>query len=152
MGKVITFQTCGMVLDALYHNALRDKASQKSVCELAKDCGVSRNTIHAIRDILINLKIIIKEGTSRAQRMYWHPDKCGLNEKMSRNVYNIYTGNKKTRTIRRTKKAVKVEQPRLSIESVIAFLVKNGYTGTITKQENKYTTTTINLSNYDHRN
>lgn len=152
MSKVITFQTCGVVLDALYHNALRDKTSQKSIQALAKDCGVSIATIYAFRDILINLKILIKEGVSRSQRIYWHPDKCAINDNMARNVYNIYTGGKKKRTIRKAKKAIKVEQPKLSLDTVLSFLVNNGYTGTIIKQENKYTTTTIDLSNYDRRN
>ena len=78
MSRVITYQMCGMVLDALYHNARKDPKDQKSIVQIAQDCNISRGTVHALRDILINLKILIKEGTSRGQRIYWHPDKCGL--------------------------------------------------------------------------
>lgn len=135
-----------MVLDALYHNALKDRKDQKSMDRLAKDCGVSINTLFAFRDILINLKILIKEGTSRAQRIYWHPDKAGLNEQMSRNVYNIYVGDKRKREIKPKKTVVKpVVQHEMSIETAILVLVEQGYTGIITRQPNIYTTETIDL-------
>lgn len=147
MAKVITFQVCGMVLDALYHNAQKDHKDQKSMDQLAKDCGVSINTLFAFRDILINLKILIKEGTSRAQRIYWHPDKVGLNEAMSRNVYNIYVGNKRKREIKPKQAVVKpVVKHEMSIETAILFLVENGFTGTLERHLNAYTTETIDLS------
>lgn len=147
MSKVITYQMCGMVLDALYHNAQKDRKDQKSMDKLAKDCGVSINTLFAFRDILINLKILIKEGTSRAQRVYWHPDKAGLNEAMLRNVYNIYVGDKRKREVKPRKVVVKpVIQHEMSIETAILFLVEQGYTGIITRQPNIYTTETIDLS------
>ena len=72
MSKVITFQTCGVVLDALYHNDLRDKTSKKSIQAIAKDCGVSIATICAFRDTLINIKILIKEGLSLFLGTYFH--------------------------------------------------------------------------------
>lgn len=147
MSKVITFQVCGMVLDALYHNAQKDRKDQKSMDQLAKDCGVSINTLFAFRDILVNLKILIKEGTSRAQRIYWHPDKAGLNEAMSRNVYNIYVGNKRKREVKPKKAIVKpVVKHEMSIETAILFLVENGFTGILERNPNAYTTETIDLS------
>lgn len=145
MSKVITFQVCGMVLDALYHNAQKDRKDQKSMDQLAKDCKVSTRTLFALRDILINLKILIKEGTSRGQRIYWHPDKCGLNEAMLRNVYNIYIGDKRKREVRKVKVVVKQES-KMSVDTAILFLVENGFTGILERHPNAYTTETIDLS------
>lgn len=151
MSKVITFQVCGMVLDALYHNAQKDRKDQKSMDKLAKDCGVSINTLFTFRDILINLKILIKEGTSRAQRIYWHPDKVGLNEAMLRNVYNIYVGDKRKREIKKVNKKAVVKQvvvtnTEMSIETAILYLVEQGFSGTLSRQPNAYTIETLDLS------
>ena len=153
MSRVITYQICGMVLDALYHNAQKDRKDQKSMDKLAKDCGVSINTLFAFRDILINLKILIKEGTSRAQRIYWHPDKVGLNEAMLRNVYNIYVGDKRKREIKKSKnKKAVVKQvavtnnTEMSIETAILYLVEQGFTGILSRQLNAYTIETLDLS------
>ena len=145
MSKVITFQVCGMVLDALYHNARKDRKDQKSMDQLAKDCNVSARTLFALRDILINLKILIKEGTSRGQRIYWHPDKCGLNEAMLRNVYNIYIGDKRKREVKKVKVVVKQES-KMSVDTAILFLVENGFKGILERHPNAYTTETIDLS------
>ena len=145
MSKVITFQVCGMVLDALYHNARKDRKDQKSMDQLAKDCNVSARTLFALRDILINLKILIKEGTSRGQRIYWHPDKCGLNEAMLRNVYNIYIGDKRKKEVKKVKVVVKQES-KMSVETAILFLVENGFKGILERHPNAYTTETIDLS------
>ena len=138
-----------MVLDALYHNAQKDRKDQKSMDKLAKDCGVSINTLFAFRDILISLKILIKEGTSRAQRIYWHPDKAGLNEAMLRNVYNIYVGDKRKREIKPRKTVVKPvvqHMDKMSIETAILFLVESGFKGILERHPNAYTTETIDLS------
>ena len=145
MSKVITFQVCGMVLDALYHNARKDRKDQKSMDQLAKDCNVSARTLCALRDILINLKILIKEGTSRGQRIYWHPDKCGLNEAMLRNVYNIYIGDRRKREVKKVKVVVKQES-KMSVDTAILFLVENGFKGILERHLNAYTTETIDLS------
>lgn len=147
MSRVITYQMCGMVLDALYHNAKKDPKDQKSIVQIAQDCNIGRGTVNALRDILINLKILIKEGTSRAQRIYWHPDKCGLNDAMLRNVFNIYVGDKKTRCVKRVKPVEKpvIHEEKMSIETAILFLVEQGYTGIITRQPNIYTIETIDL-------
>lgn len=145
MSKVITFQVCGMVLDALYHNARKDRKDQKSMDQLAKDCNVSARTLFALRDILINLKILIKEGTSRGQRIYWHPDKCGLNEAMLRNVYNIYIGDKRKKEVKKVKVVVKQES-KISVDTAILFLVENGFKGILERHPNAYTTETIDLS------
>ena len=145
MSKVITFQVCGMVLDALYHNAQKDRKDQKSMDQLAKDCNVSARTLFALRDILINLKILIKEGTSRGQRIYWHPDKCGLNEAMLRNVYNIYIGDKRKKEVKKVKVVVKQES-KMSVDTAILFLIENGFKGILERHPNAYTTETIDLS------
>ena len=145
MSRVITFQVCGMVLDALYHNARKDRKAQKSMDQLAKDCNVSARTLFALRDILINLKILIKEGASRGQRIYWHPDKCGLNEAMLRNVYNIYIGDKRKKEVKKVKVVVKQES-KMSVDTAILFLIENGFKGILERHPNAYTTETIDLS------
>lgn len=144
MSKVITYQICGLVLDALYHNTQKDPKDQKSMRQVAKDCGVSLATLFAFRDILIDLKIIIKEGNRSGQKIYWHPDKAGLNEKMSRNVYNIYVGDRRKKIIKPKKQVVKSIE--LSIETAILFLVENRFTGQLVRQINPYTTETVDLS------
>lgn len=144
MSRVITYQICGLVLDALYHNTQKDPKDQKSMRQVAKDCGVSLATLFAFRDILIDLKIIIKEGNRSGQKIYWHPDKAGLNEKMSRNVYNIYVGDRRKKIIKPKKQVVKSIE--LSIETAILFLVENRFTGQLVRQINPYTTETVDLS------
>ena len=146
MSKVITYQICGVVLDALYHNTQKDPKDQKSMRQVAKDCGVSLATLFAFRDILVDLKIIIKEGNRAGQKIYWHPDKVGLNEQMSRNVYNIYVGDKRKKTIKPKKQVVKSTKIELSIETAILFLVENGFTGQLTRHPNPYTTEIVDLA------
>jgi deoxyxylulose-5-phosphate synthase len=95
----------------------------------------------------VDLKIIIKEGNRASQKIYWHPDKAGLNEQMSRNVYNIYVGDKRKKIIKPKKQNVKiVKTTELSIETAILFLVENGFTGQLTRHPNPYTTETVDLS------
>ena len=149
MSRCISYQMCDMMLNALYRNAQKDRKDQKSVDKLAKDCGVSINTLFAFRDILVNLKILIKEGTSRAQIVSWHPGKCGPNEAMLRHVYKLYVNNKRKRKTKPRKAVVKpVTQhvDKMSIETAILFLVEQGYTGIISRQTNVYTNETIDLS------
>lgn len=127
MGKVITFQHCGMMLDALYHNACKDKLRQKSINVLSKECNVSVISMTKLRDVLISMKLLIKEGNNRGQRIYWHPDKSLPNPAMQRCIYQEY--------IRDAKKQDRVSEHksrgRVSLESALRALVQLGYTGVI---------------------
>lgn len=127
MSKIITFQHCGMMVDSLYHNACKDKLRQKSINMLSKECNVSVTSMTKLRDILISMKLIIKEGNNRGQRIYWHPDKSSPNPAMQRCIYQEY--------IRDTKKQDRIgenkSRGRVSLESALRALVQLGYTGVI---------------------
>ena len=130
MSKVITFQHCGMMLDALYRNACKDKLRQKSIAQLSKDCEVSVTSMTKLRDILISMKLIIKEGNNRGQTIYWHLDKSAPNPHMAQQVYSRYIADAKVR--------IKEAKPkgRVSLDSALKTLVQLGFTGEIRRTTN----------------
>lgn len=145
MGKVITFQVCGIVLDALYHNSLKEnRVDQKSIATLAKECSVSVNTIRAFRDILIKNKLMFVEGNARTQITLWNKSKSALNPAMQKFIYEQYVGNEKRKV--KLKVDTTKKSSRISLDSALQFLVKHGFTGTIRRQINQYTTEYIDLS------
>lgn len=146
MGKVITYQICGMVLDALYHNSLKEnKVDQKSIATLAKECSVSVNTISAFRNILIKNKLMFTEGNGRSQITLWNKSKSALNPAMQKFIYEQYVGNEKRKVKLKVDTTTK-KSSRISLDSALQFLVKHGFTGTIRRQTNHYTTECIDLS------
>lgn len=146
MGKVITFQVCGIVLDALYHNSLKEnRVDQKSIATLAKECSVSVNTIRAFRDILIKNKLMFVEGNARTQITLWNKSKSALNPAMQKFIYEQYVGNEKRKVKLKVDTTTK-KSSRISLDSALQFLVKHGFTGTIRRQTNQYTTECIDLS------
>lgn len=122
-----------MMLDALYRNACKDKLRQRSLTQLSKDCEVSVISMTKLRDILIDMKILLKEGNNRAQRIFWHPDKSAPNPHMAQQIYNRYIADAKVR--------IKETRPkgRVSLDSALKALVQLGFTGEIRR--------TINISN-----
>ena len=130
MSKVITFQHCGMMLDALYRNACKDKLRQRSLAQLSKDCEVSVISMTKLRDILIDMKLLVKEGNNRAQRIFWHPDKSAPNPHMAQQVYSVYITDAKVR--------IKESKPkgRVSLDSALRALVQLGFTGEIRRTTN----------------
>ena len=127
MSKVITFQRCGMMLDALYHNALKEKTRQRSLSELAKDCETSIGPMTRMRDILIDLKLLIKEGNARGQKIYWHPDKVGMNHHLQQKVYSEYIRDAKSHG----KVGTTTHRGRVSLDAALKVLVQLGFTGEI---------------------
>lgn len=127
MSKVITFQRCGMMLDALYHNALKENTRQRSLAQLSKDCEVSVTSMTRLRDILIELKLIIKEGNARGQKIYWHPDKCGMNHHLQQKVYSEYIRDAKSHS----KVGTTTHRGRVSLDAALKVLVQLGFTGEI---------------------
>jgi hypothetical protein len=146
MSKVISLQVCGIVLDELYHNACKSSVDQVSTEKIAKKCEVAIKTILAFRNILISRKLLIVTGKGRGTKTEWNKSYSAMNPEMAKSIYKEYIGEER----KTLKLKVKTSKPKaeLTLESVLSFLTKNGYTGTISKQVNSYTVETITLSNY----
>ena len=146
MSKVITLQICGIVLDELYHNAIKSSIDQISTDKIAKKCEVAIKTVLAFRNILISRKLLIVTGKGRGTKTEWNKLYSAMNPAMAKSIYKEYIGEER----KTLKLKVKTSKPKaeLTLESVLSFLTKNGYTGTISKQVNSYTVETITLSNY----
>ena len=116
-----------MMLDALYRNACKDRLRQKSIAQLSKDCDVCVTSMTKLRDILIDCKLLIKEGYNRGQKIYWHPDKSSPNLSMQQEIYKLY--------IRDAKSADRVSgkqhRGRVSLDAALRSLVQLGFTGEI---------------------
>ena len=126
----LCFQAVEIILDAIYQNTQRDKFSQLSGIQLAKHCEVSINTFRKVESILIDRKLLCKEGTTRNMRMYWNPGRALPNPAMARDVYKEYT-----KDARHSDK-IRVKQKRsasTSLESALRTLVKLDYTGVISR-------------------
>lgn len=122
-------ELCSVYIDALYHNAIKSSIDQKSMRELAQLCKCSIITLTKVRDILIEMKLLIKEGTLRSQRTYWNLGKATPNADMAREVYRRYISKDDSPNVK-----VKVRQRKsssTSLESALKTLVKLGFTGEI---------------------
>ena len=128
--KRLSLQSVEIIIDAIYHNTKRDKFSQLSGAQLAKDCEVGINTYRRVESILIERKLLIREGATRGMKMYWHPNRSNPNPAMARDVFKEYT-----KDARHSEK-VRVKQKRsasTSLESALRTLVKLDYTGVISR-------------------
>lgn len=144
MGKVITLQVCGIVLDELYHNACKSSVDQVSMDELRKRCKVSINTLASFKNILISRKLLLVDGKGRGVKYSWNPQRAQLNPAMQKSVYEEYIGNER-RTVKLKVNTTK-KSSRISLDSALQFLVRHGFTGTISRETNHYTTECIDLS------
>ena len=146
MSKVITLQVCGIVLDELYHNAIKSSVDQISTDKIAKKCEVAVKTVLAFRNILINRKLLIVTGKGRGTRTEWNKSYSAMNPAMAKSIYKEYLGDEK----KTLKLKVKVSKPKaeLTLESVLKYLSTHNYTGTLTRKVNEYTTEYIDLSMY----
>lgn len=146
MSKVITLQVCGIVLDELYHNAIKFPVDQISVDKIAKKCEVAVKTVLAFRNILINRKLLLVTGKGRGTKTEWNLSRSGMNPHMAESIYKEYLGDEK-KTI---KLKVKTSSPKveLSLDTVLKYLSTHNYTGTLTRKVNEYTTESIDLSMY----
>lgn len=146
MSKVITLQVCGIVLDELYHNAIKFPVDQISVDKIAKKCEVAVKTVLAFRNILINRKLLLVTGKSRGTKTEWNLSRSGMNPHMAESIYKEYLSDEK-KTI---KLKVKTSSPKvgLSLDTVLKYLSNHNYTGIITRKVNEYTTESIDISMY----
>lgn len=146
MSKVITLQVCGIVLDELYHNAIKSSVDQISTEKIAKKCEVAIKTILAFRNILISRKLLIVTGKGRGTKTEWNKLYSALNLHMAGSIYKEYLGEEK----KTLKLKVKTSKPKmeLTLDAVLKYLSTHNYTGTLTRKVNEYTTECIDISMY----
>ena len=146
MSKVITLQVCGIVLDELYHNAIKSSVDQISTDKIAKKCEVAVKTVLAFRNILINRKLLIVTGKGRGTKTEWNNSYSALNPVMAKSIYKEYLGEEK----KTLKLKVKTSKPKveLTIDTILKYLSTHNYTGTLTRKVNEYTTECIDIGMY----
>ena len=124
--QMVAIQNIGIIIDAIYHNYSKSKMDQKSIANLAKDCDVTVAVLTKVRNILIDMKLLVVEGERRSQVCWWNANKCKPNEVLLREVYKKYVSHIKSR--------VKVEnKKRSTLEGALETLIKLGYEGVIKK-------------------
>jgi hypothetical protein len=146
MSKIITLQVCGIVLDELYHNAIKYPMDQISTEKIAKKCEVAVKTVLAFRNILISRKCLIVTGAGRGTKTEWNKSYSAMNPEMAKSIYKEYIGEEK----KTLKLKVKISKPKteITLESVLKYLSTHNYTGTLTRKVNEYTTESIDISMY----
>jgi hypothetical protein len=111
--------------------------------ELRKRCKVSINTLASFKNILIDRKLLLVNGKGRGISYSWNPQRSAMNYAMQKSIYDEYLGSEKRKLkVNTTPK----KSSRVSLETALRVLVKNGFTGTIRRQTNHYTTECIDLS------
>lgn len=73
------------------------------------------------------MHLIIKEGQTAGQKIYWNPEKSTPNPTMLQEIYRIYAKDRKSK-VRVSKKPGKI-----SLEAALRTLVKMGFAGVIEK-------------------
>lgn len=146
MSKIITIQICGIVLDELYHNAIKPSVDQISTDKIAKKCEVAIKTVLAFRNILISRKCLIVTGAGRGTRTEWNKSYSVMNPEMAKSIYKEYLGDEK----KTLKLKVKTSKPKmeLTLDTILKYLSTHNYIGTLTRKVNEYTTEYIDLSMY----
>ena len=146
MSKVITLQVCGIVLDELYHNAIKSSVDQISTEKIAKKCEVAIKTILAFRNILISRKCLIVTGAGRGTKTEWNKSYSAMNPEMAKSIYKEYIGEER----KTLKLKVKASKPKVEItlDTVLKYLSTHNYTGTLTRKVNEYITECIDISMY----
>lgn len=146
MSKVITLQVCGIVLDELYHNAIKYPMDQISTEKIAKKCEVAIKTVLTFRNILISRKLLIVTGKGRGTKTEWNKLYSAMNPEMAKSIYKEYLGEEK----KTLKLKVKTSKPKaeLTLDAVLKYLSIHNYTGIITRKVNEYTTESIDISMY----
>lgn len=146
MSKIITIQICGIVLDELYHNAIKLSVDQISTEKIAKKCEVAIKTVLAFRNILINRKLLIVTGKGRGTKTEWNKLYSAMNPAMAKSIYKEYLGEER----KTLKLKVKTSKPKteLTLDVVLKYLSTHNYTGTLTRKVNEYTTESIDISMY----
>lgn len=146
MSKVITLQICGIVLDELYHNAIKPSVDQISTEKIAKKCEVAIKTVLAFRNILISRKLLIVTGKGRGTKTEWNKSYSAMNPAMAKSIYKEYIGEER-KTLKLKVKTSK-SKAELTLDTVLKYLSTHNYTGTLTRKVNEYTTECIDISMY----
>lgn len=146
MSKVITLQVCGIVLDELYHNAIKSSVDQISTELIAKRCEVSIKTVFAFRNILISRKLLIVTGKGRGTKTEWNKLYSAMNPEMAKSIYKEYLGEER-KTLKLKVKTSK-SKAELTLDTVLKYLSTHNYTGTLTRKVNEYITECIDISMY----
>lgn len=146
MSKVITLQICGIVLDELYHNAIKYPMDQISTDLIAKRCEVSVKIVLAFRNILISRKLLIVTGKGRGTKTEWNKLYSAMNPEMAKSIYKEYLGEER----KTLKLKVKTSKPKaeLTLDAVLKYLSTHNYTGTLIRKVNEYTTEHIDIGMY----
>lgn len=146
MSKVITLQMSGIVLDELYHNAIKSSVDQISTDKIAKKCEVAVKTVLAFRNILISRKLLIVTGKGRGTKTEWNKSYSAMNPEMAKSIYKEYLGEER----KTLKFKVKTPKPKaeLTLESVLKYLSTHNYTGTLTRKVNEYITEHVDIGMY----
>jgi hypothetical protein len=146
MSKVITLQMSGIVLDELYHNAIKYPMDQISTDKIAKKCEVAIKTVLAFRNILISRKLLIVTGKGRGTRTEWNKLYSAMNPEMAKSIYREYICEER----KTLKLKVKTSKPKteLTLDTVLKYLSTHNYTGTLTRKVNEYTTEHVDISMY----
>jgi hypothetical protein len=113
--------------------------------ELRKRCKVSINTLIAFKNILIDRKLLLVNGKGRGISYSWNPQRSAMNYVMQKSIYDEYLGSEKRKVKLKVNTAPR-KSSRVSLETALRVLVKNGFIGTIRRQTNHYTTECIDLS------
>lgn len=146
MSKVITLQVCGIVLDELYHNAIKSSVDQISTDKIAKKCEVTVKIVLAFRNILISRKLLIVTGKGRGTKTEWNKLYSAMNPEMAKSIYKEYLGEER----KTLKLKVKTSKPKaeLTLDAVLKYLSTHNYTGTLIRKVNEYTTEHIDIGMY----
>ena len=121
MGKVITLQVCGIILDELYHNACKSSVDQVSMGDICKRCKVSINTLASFKNILISRKLLLVDGKGRGMKYSWNPERSAMNYAMQKSIYEEYLGSEK-RKVKLKVNTTPKKSSRVSLAKLVAIV------------------------------
>lgn len=133
--KHISSARFNLIIDAIYNNCQRPSVDRKSISQIATDCETSVTTVSAVRQLLVDSKLLIIEGEKRSQTTTWHPGKAAPNTKMLTNLYEAYT--------KFEAKTAPKKSGKISLEAALKTLVNLGYIGVISKSKKSGYTTIV---------
>lgn len=134
MSHVLTLPEIGIVIDNVYRNYNKSYIEQKNLRDLAKDCGISSNTLQEIKKILVAMGLLIVYGERRSQRTYWNEEKSKPNPVMLSEVYRVFTKDIKSRI----RVSIKKERRLPSFETALLVIKKAGWDEIILRKSSSY--------------
>lgn len=138
MGKTIDINTCGTILNELFHNTTIESKFQSSEHELCKKAKVSIATLRKVKSILVRRTLIIPQGHGKTAHTIWNRSYSTPNPTMVAAVYQEYV-NKSLKVV--TPK----EERRMSLKKALKTLVSQGFTGEIRRKVSDYSFEVIDL-------